>query len=187
MKTSESELSVFVDNVGEVLKTRCANEASDIYRHYCELSDAGKGRAGGETVTLYRGEDIVLEHQGFRERLDAIDAGFMQSDIMPGDFWDIETSTGSSCILPADLVTLPDSRVDESNDANGEKRALFLDYIPESCYPCKEPADIVSAERKTGYGARLSAPGYLDCTEWTLFDTELEAIKYIVETYGEDG
>ena len=34
-----------------------------------------------------------------------------------------------------------------------------------------------------GYGARLSAAGYIDCTDWTVFDTEQEAIDYLAETY----
>lgn len=37
-----------------------------------------------------------------------------------------------------------------------------------------------------GYGARLSAPGYLDCTEWAVFDTEREAQEYLNENYPED-
>ena len=35
----------------------------------------------------------------------------------------------------------------------------------------------------TGYGARLSAPGYMDCTDWCVFNTEQEAIDYLAETY----
>ena len=38
-------------------------------------------------------------------------------------------------------------------------------------------------QRIVGYGARLSAPGYLDCTDWCVFDTEQEAIDYLAETY----
>lgn len=38
-------------------------------------------------------------------------------------------------------------------------------------------------QRVTGYGARLSAPGYMDCTDWCVFDTEQEAIDYLEETY----
>jgi hypothetical protein len=34
-----------------------------------------------------------------------------------------------------------------------------------------------------GYGARLSASGYLDCTEWSVFDTEREAREYIEQQY----
>jgi len=34
-----------------------------------------------------------------------------------------------------------------------------------------------------GYGARLSASGYLDCTEWSVFDTEQEARVHIEQQY----
>lgn len=37
-----------------------------------------------------------------------------------------------------------------------------------------------------GYGARLSMPGYLDCTEWCVFKTLREARKYLKEMYGDD-
>ena len=30
-----------------------------------------------------------------------------------------------------------------------------------------------------GYGARFSAPGYMDCTPWTVFKTEDEAQEYL--------
>ena len=32
-----------------------------------------------------------------------------------------------------------------------------------------------------GYGVRLSAPDYLDCTEWVVFDTLDEAEEYAVD------
>jgi len=37
-----------------------------------------------------------------------------------------------------------------------------------------------------GYGARLSAPGYLDCTEWAVFDTVAQAEQYLEEMYGDE-
>ncbi len=37
-----------------------------------------------------------------------------------------------------------------------------------------------------GYGARLSAPGYMDCTEWCVFATEKEAREYLAEMYDDD-
>lgn len=46
--------------------------------------------------------------------------------------------------------------------------------------------EIEEIETKKGYGARLSAPGYMDCTEWTVFDTEQEAKDYLEEMYGDD-
>ena len=41
-------------------------------------------------------------------------------------------------------------------------------------------------EEVEGHGARLSAPGYLDCTEWAIFDTVEEAREYLVDTYYDD-
>lgn len=43
--------------------------------------------------------------------------------------------------------------------------------------------DILTCERVMGYGARLSAPGYLDATEWTVFDSEKAAWSYLLENY----
>ena len=37
-----------------------------------------------------------------------------------------------------------------------------------------------------GYGTRVSAPGYLDCSEWCVFDTEEEAQEYLDDYYPED-
>src|ERR1700676_3292712 len=33
-------------------------------------------------------------------------------------------------------------------------------------------------------GARLSAPGCIDCTDWDIFDSEEEAIHYLLDVYG---
>jgi hypothetical protein len=41
-----------------------------------------------------------------------------------------------------------------------------------------------TVETIEGYGARMSAPGYLDCTEWSVFSTEEEARAYLQETFG---
>ncbi len=48
-----------------------------------------------------------------------------------------------------------------------------------------EPADD-HTEKSTlrgYYGARLSAAGYMDCTDWSVFKTEREALEYLLETY----
>ena len=67
------------------------------------------------------------------------------------------------------------------------------------CRNCAEELDGVSGafedycegqvqswELIQGYGARLSAPGYLDCTPWSVFETEEEAERYLEEMYGDD-
>ena len=43
-----------------------------------------------------------------------------------------------------------------------------------------------SIEIRDGYGARLSAPGYMDCTSWTVYDTEDAAKVALEEMYGEE-
>ena len=65
-------------------------------------------------------------------------------------------------------------------DEHGGTTAVDHDYlhdIPPMCI-----VDVIE-QRCTGYGARLSAPGYMDCTDWVVFDTEQEAIDYLAETY----
>jgi len=42
-------------------------------------------------------------------------------------------------------------------------------------------------ETVTGYGARLSAPGYLDCTDWAVFGTVAEAEAYLDEIAADFG
>ena len=54
----------------------------------------------------------------------------------------------------------------------------------EKCYYSDDMGEIV--EEKTGYGARLSAPGYLDCTDWMVFDSIEEAQNYLHDTFHDD-
>ena len=39
---------------------------------------------------------------------------------------------------------------------------------------------------KAQWLARLSAPGYMDCTDWAAFGTRKEAEEYLIEYYGDD-
>ncbi len=41
----------------------------------------------------------------------------------------------------------------------------------------------VLEEMRTGWGAQMSAPGYMDQTEWDVFDTEQEAWDHLKEHY----
>ena len=57
---------------------------------------------------------------------------------------------------------------------------------PDGCmdFENMDPADREKGFRGKGYYARLSAPGYLDCTEWAgPFGSEYKAAEYLVETY----
>lgn len=39
--------------------------------------------------------------------------------------------------------------------------------------------DVYGISILDGYGARLSMPGYMDCTEWSVYDTEKEANEHL--------
>lgn len=56
---------VIVGNIGEVCSTDGRNEAVKAYGSYKRDSQANYGRASGESVTLFDGEDILYEHIGF--------------------------------------------------------------------------------------------------------------------------
>lgn len=55
------------------------------------------------------------------------------------------------------------------------------DHLQDYC-----EGTIESVSVREGYGARLSAPGYLDCTDWSVFDTPEQAQAYLDEYYPED-
>lgn len=75
-----------------------------------------------------------------------------------------------------------------------EKQKWFIVGDWEGVYPSKffgldwvktsHPDEKI--ETLMGYGARLSAPGYLDCTDWGIFSSKREAMEYLIEMYGSD-
>lgn len=112
---------------------------------------------------------------------------FMQKQITGRGWWVELDGTSGITFVPYDILSkaqiefaergteLPESD-DEiySPEAMGE---MFGDYYEGS---------IQSVTVRQGYGARLSAPGYMDCTEWAVFDSEQEAEDYLEEMYGEE-
>lgn len=94
---------------------------------------------------------------------------FMERDIYHGDYYAVEANHGETHIIPADVV----GRVTTA----GELR----DYVNGTIDEPDVPITALS-----GWLARLSAPGYMDCTDWTAHETEGEAIAYLDETYGDN-
>jgi hypothetical protein len=71
---------------------------------------------------------------------------------------------------------------DEKGGEEEELVAWFADLLG------KEETDIYSVERDDypRVYVRLSAPGYMDATDWSGFNTESEARAYVVEQYDVD-
>jgi hypothetical protein len=100
---------------------------------------------------------------------------FMQRQITDKRTW-LEID-GPNGITFVDAQDAPDVAiaVNLGNDSRAEELALEFYEGPQ----------IFSVELKEGFGARMSAPGYLDCTEWTVFDTAEEAEQYLA-AYDDD-
>lgn len=93
---------------------------------------------------------------------------FMKPQIVYDRWFEIDYDNGIAYI-PQDLIG---KTVNPSFDE-------VKDYLPD----LKVLFDVRLLD---GYGARLSAPGYMDCTEWSVFDTKEEAQDYLSEMYADD-
>lgn len=85
---------------------------------------------------------------------------FMQRQIVKSDWYEVDGNLGTE-VFPSDVCS---SKRDARNLYSGAR-------VDEVTF------------RKGWYGARLSAPGYMDCTEWTVFDSEEAARQYLAENY----
>lgn len=109
--------------------------------------------------------------------------GFMQKQITEKRAWvQVETSIGTEFIDTSTLgmLGLRDSQTETHKITDKEREEGIADLSQYCEGTIKEWKTI------RGYGARLSAPGYLDCTEWTVFDTVKEAEEYLEEMYGDE-
>jgi hypothetical protein len=87
---------------------------------------------------------------------------FMQPEIIHDLFLIVETRDGDT-VIPADAAF-----------SQKWTEALFVPHC----------AGMGAA--RYAFGARLSAPGYMDCTEWSLYDSEEEAREGLADVYGDD-
>jgi hypothetical protein len=128
------------------------------------------------SYTSYTGET-------FAETLQRVDAqirnehkekqmSFMQRQVIEADYFEVETTQGC-WIIPRDVIS--DAPI---GCADIE---LFINFV-EGDPITDEPF----VEVQHGWIARMSAPGFLDCTEWAAFKTEKEANDYLDEFYGDN-
>lgn len=102
---------------------------------------------------------------------------FMQKQITIKSKWlRVETTHGTE-FIPSELV----NGVATCAADDVENMPIWFNKVQE--YTEGEPQEWEWIE---GYGARMSAPGYMDCTEWAVFDTVKEAEDYLEEYYGDD-
>lgn len=109
-------------------------------------------------------EELTIS-QELSDELDRLSEGqFMQPEITDKQEWLQLDEDGITYLYPTLNMTI-------------EAVALEYDCNLEDC----EVICIIS-----GYGARLQAPGYLDATEWMVFDTPDEAAQQLIQYYGDE-
>ncbi len=102
---------------------------------------------------------------------------FMQPQIIESTFWEFDTDHGTETI-PVDVCDWSGSPCDESDELLAEFVNQFADYLSGK--------RIYSAERVDGYLWRLSAPGYMDCTEWTRGESVADCVAECMAMYGDE-
>src|SRR4030095_607048 len=112
---------------------------------------------------------------------------FMEREVTDKQAWfQIEGNSGTDCV-PAWVVSYPRMHrlcLDATVTAQDFPRlfTLLQSYVKDYT----ENTSIEGITLIEGYGARLSAPGYMDCTPWCVFDSEREAEEYLDENYPDE-
>lgn len=101
-------------------------------------------------------------------------SAFMQPQITAyQSWWMVETAHEGTIFLPAEDFSRQELRAEYSHPAQrGVGRRPSL------------PAFTPTITKVQGFGCRMSAPGYMDSTEWSVFETEAEAEKHLDEEFG---
>ncbi len=94
---------------------------------------------------------------------------FMQMQVVKDSFFRVETTQGAE-IVPSHVCGRTMS-VDVSYFA------LYLEGDPVE--------DDATIECEEGFVARMSVPGYLDCTAWSAHKSEADAVAFLESMYGD--
>lgn len=132
-----------------------------------------------------------MERSDIERVIARLEKRFLKPHVELMSAWLVDTSEGTE-IVPADLIG--DEKAQECGKPTIEAVAQYCEGTPHE-HPggpdfATRPDGVeglADAEHVSGYFARLSAPGYMDCTDWGgPFDSTREAEEYLAETYGSD-
>ena len=99
--------------------------------------------------------------------------------------------TGEDCLVPADLIVVSEDLVREAFDDEGYCKSAHLADFASLVRPyLRVQATVFDIQRVDGWFARLSAPGYMDATDWLgPYESEKEAAEEVMSLFDcdEDG
>jgi len=114
--------------------------------------------------------------RAFADKIANKQSAFMQPQIWEGDFYSIEGDDGTAFV---DASVIGDiTIVDEGDPGFDDMVDAVKDYY--------EGDEVYSVEKIHGWGAWLSAPGYMDRTDLGVYDTEKEAKESLMDMYDLD-
>jgi hypothetical protein len=100
---------------------------------------------------------------------------FMQQEITGRQTWVTIDGDNGSVSIPYSVLTMDAANV--VTETSFDLSEITLNEALGKYYDGR----VTESHLHEGFGARMSAPGYMDCTEWAVFDTEAEAKSYLDE------
>lgn len=108
---------------------------------------------------------------------------FMRAEITDNEQWLLVETECDTTLLPLrdyglseEDVRRMSAELEDGVSANDPKDAATGEFaLPAALRDFVYGRYLRALELFSGYGVRASAPGYLDCTEWNLFETAEEA------------
>lgn len=111
---------------------------------------------------------------------------FMEREITSKQLWYQVDGNYGTDFIPAEVVSNPRvHRLTVGAEVN-EDYPTLLRHLVSCVKDYTENTDIYSVTLIEGYGSRLSAPGYMDCTEWGVYDSPEEAEDALSDMYGDE-
>lgn len=111
---------------------------------------------------------------------------FLEPALVYGQWFELDGPAGTEWV-DADLIDKPKEFLARIEAENEEVSGGFrYDPIPAPLADYCENTKASHIRLVKGWGARLSAPGYLDCTPWCVFGTKKEAKEYLKEQQGDE-
>lgn len=95
---------------------------------------------------------------------------YMKPEIFEDSYYEVDTNSGTE-IIPCSVVGC----------YNVCRQRSLEDYLEGQPYD----NGMTKAYPKHGWVARMSAPGYTDCTDWTAHRSEEAARDYLDDMYGD--
>lgn len=110
---------------------------------------------------------------------------FMQAQLTARQQWVLIEATGEGALLPLSDVgslDIPEGETIGEDDVSPDAWEAIASTVRDF-----HAGDLVSVEIVSGFGVRSSAPGYMDRTDWCVYEAEREAIAaYYAEVQEND-